>query len=241
VSSNGDGVGAPEDTPIDYVNKDFALRGLVTKFSLRARRKFYDQFLAECRPGPECTILDVGVTPDTTIADSNYLERWYPYPGRITATSIEDASAIESAFPGVQFIRTSGPELPFADKSFDIAFSSAVVEHVGDAASQQRFLSEMLRVAHTVFLTTPNRWFPMELHTFLPLVHWLPQRWHQRVLRTFGMHGWASTENLNLLSAKSLVGLFPSGQHVTLGGPKFLGVKTNLVVVTRDHHTIAGA
>ena len=25
-----------------------------------------------------------------------------------------------------------------------------------------------------MFLTTPNRWFPIEVHTRLPLVHWLP-------------------------------------------------------------------
>lgn len=236
MSDDGGALPSGND-PIDYVNKDFPMRGLVTKFSLRVRRKFYEQFMEECSPGPECTILDVGVTPDTTIADSNYLERWYPHPSGITATSIEDASAIESAFPGVRFIQTSGPGLPFADKSFDFAFSSAVVEHVGDAASQQRFLAEMVRVADTVFLTTPNRWFPMELHTFLPLVHWLPQRWHQRVLRTLGMHSWATTENLNLLSAKKLASLFPPGQHLTMHGPRFFGMRTNLVVVTRSEVT----
>ena len=26
-----------------------------------------------------------------------------------------------------------------------------------------------------MFVTTPNRWFPIEVHTRLPLVHWLPE------------------------------------------------------------------
>ncbi len=29
-----------------------------------------------------------------------------------------------------------------------------------------------------LFVTTPNRWFPIEFHTVLPLVHWLPKRQH---------------------------------------------------------------
>ena len=28
----------------------------------------------------------------------------------------------------------------------------------------------------SVFVTTPNRWFPLEVHTLLPFVHWLPGR-----------------------------------------------------------------
>jgi len=35
-------------------------------------------------------------------------------------------------------------------------------------------VAEALRVAPRVFVTTPNRWFPIELHTRAPLVHWLP-------------------------------------------------------------------
>ena len=53
-------------------------------------------------------------------------------------------------------------------------FSNAVIEHVGGRAEQRRFVDESLRVAPRAFVTTPNRWFPVEVHTRLPLVHWLP-------------------------------------------------------------------
>ena len=66
--------------------------------------------------------------------------------------------------------------LPFADGSFDVVFSNAVIEHVGDIDRQRLFVAEALRVGRRVFLTTPNRWFPIEVHTRLPLVHWLPER-----------------------------------------------------------------
>ena len=38
-----------------------------------------------------------------------------------------------------------------------------------------QLIAECSRVAkRMVFLTTPNRWFPIEVHTALPLIHWLP-------------------------------------------------------------------
>ena len=63
---------------------------------------------------------------------------------------------------------------PFDDGSFDVVFSNAVIEHVGDRERQGQLVREALRVGRRVFLTTPNRWFPVEVHTRLPFVHWLP-------------------------------------------------------------------
>jgi hypothetical protein len=88
----------------------------------------------------------------------------------------------------------------------------------------------MLRVSKRFFLTTPDRRFPMELHTFLPFVHWLPQRRHQSILRKAGKTTWASTENLNLLDEKSLRLLFPPGASVAVDGVSLLGMRSNLVV-----------
>ena len=79
------------------------------------------------------------------------------------------------------------------------------------------------------FITTPDRWFPIELHTFLPLIHWLPQRHHQRVLRAVGLTSWAKTENLNLLDERDLRSLFPGGLEPTVGGPRLLGMRSNLL------------
>ena len=32
------------------------------------------------------------------------------------------------------------------------------------------------------FITTPNRFYPIEFHTKLPLIHWLPKRIHRFIL-----------------------------------------------------------
>jgi SAM-dependent methyltransferase len=211
------------------MNSQRQLQHTITKIALRTRRVMYEAFIESLAPSAHMTILDIGVTPDRENEGSNFLEKWYPYPAQITATSIENASYLESDYPGLRFVQTSGKELPFADREFDIAFSSAVIEHVGDRANQRYFLQEMLRVSKRFFITTPDRWFPIELHTFLPIVHWLPQKHHQRLLTMLGMTAWGMTDNLNLMSERELRNLFPDGVSPSIGGPRTLGMRSNLV------------
>jgi hypothetical protein len=62
-----------------------------------------------------------------------------------------------------------------------------------------------------VFISTPNRWFPVETHTLLPLVHWLPERTRNGAFRAAGQGRWA---DVNLLSSRQLVALFPDPSRV---------------------------
>ncbi|MCJ7830433.1 MAG: hypothetical protein MUP74_03500, partial [Desulfobacterales bacterium] len=114
-------------------------------------------------------------------------------------------------------------------RAFDIVFCSAVIEHVGDRRHQRRFLWELLRVARRFFILTPNRFYPIEFHTFLPLLHWLPAAQYQPVLRLLGMHFWSRTENLNLLTPHTLRTLFPAGSSVAIRRQTLLGLPSNLI------------
>lgn len=96
--------------------------------------------------------------------------------------------------------------LPFGDGEFDVVFSNAVIEHVGGRERQRRLVSEALRVGRRIFLTTPNRLFPLEVHTRLPFVHWLPDEASDRV---YALLGRAAGTDLHLLSRRTLVSLFP--------------------------------
>ena len=62
----------------------------------------------------------------------------------------------------------------FTTGEFDVVFSNSVIEHVGDFDDQRRMADEVRRVGRRFFVQTPNRWFPLEVHTRLPFVHWLP-------------------------------------------------------------------
>ncbi len=229
-----DGTVGPVSESIDYFSKGNRFRGVATKLALRARHQMFARFTRAVPTNTETTIIDIGVTPDRDLADSNFFEALYPYPARITATSIEDATFLEEQYPGLTFVRTAGSTLPFEDRAFDVAFCSAVLEHVGDGDHQRRFIAEMCRVADRFFLTTPNRWFPVELHTFLPLLHWLPGPTHQAVLRRLGKPFWASTDNLNLVSAAQLQAMFPPGTQIELIRHRTAGWCSNLVVHGRS-------
>jgi SAM-dependent methyltransferase len=221
---------APPDDAIDFFGFHNPLVRWKARQSLRARRQMFDRFMASVQPTREMSVVDVGVTPDVELADSNAFEQFYPYPERLTVTSIEDASMLEQRFPGVTFVRTTASGLPFASRQFDVAFSSAVLEHVGDTESQRRFVRELARVAPVFYLITPNRWFPLEQHTFLPFIHWLPRPAHQWLLRRLGLAFWARTENLNLVSARQLRDYVPAGRRANVARYRILGFTSNLVM-----------
>jgi len=179
---------------------------LAVKIAAHQRRKMYLAFLRVSAICDEDTLLDVGATSDQSYSHSNYLEAWYPHKSKITSVGLDDASFLEEIYPGLTFIQADGRDLPFEDRSFDYVHSSAVIEHVGSRKMQTRFAQELWRVARKgVFMTTPNRWFPVEFHTVLPLLHWLPAPLFRKTLTVLGREFFADEQNLNLLSSRGLM------------------------------------
>lgn len=181
---------------------------LASRVSMWSRERKLSLFLELFKPGPATTVVDVGVTdaPFGAGSSDNFFEALYPWPERITAVGPTELERFVAAFPRVRAVRSDGRELPFADGEFDLGFSNAVVEHVsGGRDGQRRFVEELCRVAGKVFVTTPNRWFPLDPHTLLPLVHWLPRgAGRERLLRARGFG-----DVLDPLGPKELAALFP--------------------------------
>ena len=183
-----------------------AADSLPVKVAAHQRRKMFARFLAETGAAATDAVLDVGATSDTSYEASNYLEAWYPHKHMVTAVGIDDASFLPRQFPGMRFVQANGLNLPFRDGAFDVVHSAAVIEHVGAFERQCGFLRECGRVARrAVFVTTPNRWFPVEFHTVLPLLHWLPKPMFRGLMRRSGRGFFAEEANLNLMTARELV------------------------------------
>jgi hypothetical protein len=151
-------------------------------------------------------VLDVGVSVRHDIEQENYFLRRYPFPDQLTGVGIDDVSTLREIYPGVTLIQADGRALPFADNEFDVVHSNAVVQLVGPHADQAQFVSELARVSSCGFVTTPNRWFPFDMHTRLPVVHWLPRSVMLAAFRRFGHQ-----DQPWLLSHRSFSALFPAG------------------------------
>ena len=204
----------------------------VGRLALKARRDMFARLTEIADIHARTSILDVGVTSDKRI-ESNFLEKLYPYRENITAVGLEDALFLCKECPGIKYLKADGLRLPFSDQSFDLVTSFAVIEHVGSRDRQQRLVQELCRVGKSCMVTTPNRWYPFEVHTMLPLIHWLPSPAFRMILKKLGKEFYAREENLNLLDAKSLRRMFPQDMKVSENHYRLFGITSNLFFFAR--------
>ena len=194
-----------------------ARQSIAERLLIAARNRIFRDFIAQMRPMPSDRILDVGVS-DVVNDGANVLERSYAYQHNITACGLGDGKAFKAAYAAAEYVRIEpNVALPFADASFEIATSNAVLEHVGSAAKQEFFVSELCRVARRVFITVPNRYFPVEHHTALPLLHYNDDLF-TIACDLFDKSEWAETKNLILMSRRRLGELArPLGRPAEVG------------------------
>lgn len=204
-------------------------RSLSERLVIAARDRIYDDFIRLCRPAPQDSILDVGVS-DVVNDAANMLERKYPHPQRITALGLGRGDDFRAAFPHTAYTRIEpNQRLPFADKSFAIAASNAVLEHVGSAPDQAFFVAELMRVAAKVFVSVPNRHFPVEHHTAIPVLHFW-DRTFAPACRWLGKDEWAQERNLILMTRPRLAALAPADAVIDYTGLRLGPFSSNLVL-----------
>jgi hypothetical protein len=193
------------------------------------------RFTETFRPNAGTTVLDVGGTP------YNWEQIGAQFPITLLNTEPLAADGLGAHYTRVQ---GSGTQLDFADRSFDIAFSNSVIEHVGSLDAQRAFARELRRVGRQVWVQTPARSFFFEPHLLAPFIHFLPLGWQRRLVRNFTLWGWitrpsrASVDRLlgelRLLDYATFRDLFPDCE---IRRERFLGLTKAFVAVrteTRD-------
>lgn len=179
------------------------MKNLAKKLSNNNRRKKFDLFLQHFSPSQDVVVLDVGASEQEYQEGANILEKRYPYPRNITALGVESYNEFKKRYPEVKAINYDGQGFPFAANAFDICWSNAVLEHVGNKERQVFFIREIKRTSKKAFVTTPNRFFPAELHTKIFLMHFLPKKMFDRFLTMIGKK-WATGDYMHLLSFRQL-------------------------------------
>ncbi len=206
-------------------------KSISEKITIHARDIMYHDFLKLCAPTPESTVLDFGAS-DVVGDAANVLERNYSYPEKVTAVGLGAGDAFKKEYPLMSYVQiTANSPLPFEDKHFDIVSSNAVLEHVGSAENQRFFIAEAARVGKQVFLSVPNKMFPVEHHTAIPLLHWMP-RTFRLACQAFKKTYWAEPKNLILMSRDYLDTLVPHGLNYTISysGIKIGRFSSNIVL-----------
>ena len=146
-------------------------------------------------------ILDVGSTEDDSNESSNYLIKNLGEDKNYK--SISDQSITSNFFSKVlkKSITDNFTKNEIKNFQSDLVISNATIEHVGNFENQIKMCDNVINLSKKYFIImTPNRFHPLEFHTKIPLIHWLPKKIHRKILKLFGLKFFAEEKNLNLLS-----------------------------------------
>lgn len=178
---------------------------VLSNLSVKVRTDQFNFFEKVFKINSNARVLDVGVTSDETLKDSNMFEKLYRYPEKLTVATIENPKKFNKIYPKIEAIKiVPHDRLPFKDNYFDIVVSWATLEHVGDLKDQEFFLNEIMRVGKKVFLTTPYRGCIYEPHSGFFFVHWLPLSVYRYLCRVTNKKFWSFVKNLNPLYVRDI-------------------------------------
>ncbi len=112
----------------------------------------------------------------------------------------------------IRFVLLRSETLPFGDAEFDIVVTNHVIEHVRDQLAHLKEIRRVLKDSGVAYIATPNRYFPMEPHYGVPLIHYLPNGLFHATLRAMRRY----RDDVYLLSYRRMRWLFnSSGFQVT--------------------------
>jgi SAM-dependent methyltransferase len=143
--------------------------GLISGFRARNQINFRDKMVLDVGCGTG------GLSKIVTAEGGRYIGcDLFPAALEMAAAFISDLPQKEKC----SLLRSSGTSIPLADRSVDIVVAFDVIEHFeGGWDWQLSFLREIRRVLRckgVLLLTTPNRLYPYEGHTFLLGPQYLP-------------------------------------------------------------------
>lgn len=116
----------------------------------------------------------------------------------------------------------------------DLVISNATIEHVGGFNNQIKMCENIIKLSNKYFvICTPNKYYPLEFHTKIPFLHYLPEKIYRIVLRKIGLDFFSNENNLNLLSKKKLIEIMKklNHQNYEIKSINLLFFKSNLILI----------
>lgn len=223
---------------------------IVKSFSSRSRAKRAQIFKKNFLLTGNTKILDLGsengqninnVLAQTDVKDRNVY---------IADISLEPLEQGYKMFGYVPVHLPESGKLPFPDGFFDIVYCSSVIEHVTisknqvwEITSEQYFQEKSLlrqkkmaeeidRVGKSYFVQTPYRYFPIESHTWLPFLGFLPRKILIPALKMTNRFWIKKTgPDWHLLTRRQMKDLFPGANILE---EKVWGLTKSIIAVKQD-------
>ncbi|HVL75630.1 MAG TPA: class I SAM-dependent methyltransferase [Noviherbaspirillum sp.] len=209
------------------------ITALAREFSRSARARRAEIFRRTFDLNENTRILDLGSESGANI--HAVLEGTPVRPENVYIADIEDHFLQEgrARYGYVPVLIGESGRLPFPDQFFDIVYCSSVIEHVtvpkeqtwtlysgkafrSEALKRQKeFAAEIRRLGKQYYVQTPYRHFPIESHSWLPFVGWLPRPVLIPVLHATNTFWVKKTEpDWYLLDKREMSELFPEARLV---------------------------
>ena len=193
---------------------------LLPRFSASTRRRRMESLIRMLEIKPGTRVLDLGGGPsiwesvpvplDITILN---------LPGGIPSFEL-DSSEGKRSIHTFHYVEGDACNVhQFSDRSFDLAFSNSVIEHVGAKEKQEAFAREVVRLGKSYWVQTPSAWFPIEAHTGMPFYWFYPEQLRAWLLRRSQkkLPSWWTEyiAETRVLSRRRMAELFPDARvHV---------------------------
>lgn len=198
------------------------------------REEIFNEINRKVKLNNKLQKLDVGTSPFLNEVENTFIHKLNGE--NITSISDQDCRILKKKFKKLKIIKKDARQISSNFKKFDIVHSNATIEHVGNFKNQKIFLKKLHRITKkTLIVTTPNRFHPLEFHTKVLILHWLPSRIFRLLLKIFGDNFYSKEKNLNLLSEENLIKLCRDCKFKTyeILKIKFLGFTSNLILIVR--------
>lgn len=200
-------------------------------------------FLSQIRLSKNCSLLDLGGQ------DGAYMERMKNElrDFKILIADINEKMLDKAKQRGYEtrYIDGGKGSFPFENGEFDCIFCNSVIEHVTvpkeeiwkmnnnfrkrSFETQKHFAGEIRRCAKSYYVQTPHRHFPVEAHTWFPLINFMPRFMQILGIRMLNRVWFKrTTPDWNLLDERQMKMLFPDANIIVV---RKMGLKKEIIAI----------
>ena len=178
--------------------------------------------------------IDVGTTSYEENESSNYIIKNLSHIPNIISISNQEIKNPLFKEKILKSITQNFSNDEFFKLKSDIVISNATIEHVGSFENQIKMVNNIINLSKKKFIIiTPNRYHPIDFHTKIPFLHWLPKIIHRKILSLVGLSFYSREENLNLLSKTDLIKIMNdlNFKNYKIFNIKLLGFVSNFILI----------